>query len=100
VKTKKHLQALLTLGIVMLLTVVHLSRLMALGRFLTLRSMSAFRGKVDIGPASQKCPLVTKADQNALGYLWSAPLTIVSEAVTVMVGRVEFSAATHADWQA
>jgi len=53
VKTKKHLQALLTLGIVMLLTVVHLSRLMALGRFLTLRSMSAFRGKVDIGPASQ-----------------------------------------------
>lgn len=55
---------------------------------------------MDIGPASQKCPLVTKADQNALGYLWSAPLTIVSEAVTVMVGRVEFSAATHADWQA
>ena len=42
---------------------------------------------------------MTQSGPKRLGPLVCV-LTIVYEAVTVMVGRVEFSAATHADWQA
>ena len=53
-------------------------------------------GKADMAIALRNVafdPKRTKAPRFPLVCV----LTIVSEAVTVMVGRVEFSAATHAD---
>ena len=49
-----------------------------------------------IARAACSCLLLTQSGPKRLVCV----LTIVCEAVTVMVGRVEFSAATHADEQA